>query len=86
MKSIIAATMERVTVKVAAELMMAVNIILSFSFVISFLLTSCPEDERLKHPNEVDGPVSRRFFKRPARVHSYLIIVIFFYTDTIFGK
>ena len=63
MKSTIAATMARVAAEPAAELMMmAVNIILSFSFVISlslailFLLASCPKDERLKHPNEVDCP------------------------------
>ena len=49
MKRIIAATMERVTVKVAAELMMAVNIILLSSLLISFSFAGCPENGRFKH-------------------------------------
>ena len=53
MKSIIAATMERVTVKVAAELMMAVNIILLSSLLISFSFAGCPENGRLKYLRKV---------------------------------
>ena len=60
MKSIIAATMERVTVKVAAELMMAVNIILSFSLLLSFSFAGCPENGRLKDPSKV----GRRLYAR----------------------
>ena len=49
MKSIIAAPMERVTNEPAAELMMmAVNIILSFSLLLSFSFAGCPENGRIK--------------------------------------
>ena len=50
MKRIIAATMERVTAEAAEELMMmAVNIILSFSLLLSFSFAGCPENGRFKH-------------------------------------
>ena len=48
-KSIIAATMKRVAAEAAAELMMmAVNIILSFSLLLSFSFAGCPENGRIK--------------------------------------
>ena len=49
MKRIIAATMARVTAEAAEELMMmAVNIILSFSLLLSFSFAGCPENGRIK--------------------------------------